>query len=315
MTQIKVFQLPAEFKQDGDKYGLCIFNFARALTSPPRGYYERPQRYFEYYSISHLIKGRGKLWMPDIPERQVRPGHGIIMPPHKIHKYGAADDIYCEDQLCFIGPIADQLYNCGIIQAGIIDFGTTRRLLPIMDAASCPSTDSLLEANLRLQRLLLDLYLENRDTSHNSAVLMDKLLKELKRNICHWWTISEMSEYCQVSEGLLRKLFKNHTGMLPKQYLDRLRMRMAATMLIEKKQTIKEIAESLGYKDRFHFSRRFKAITGISPQVYRKRFRSKNAFGDNDNIPMDTLDDAPSHYPPASEDVQPGKSEKDHPPY
>jgi AraC-like DNA-binding protein len=281
--QPKLYQLPDEIKQAGEKFGLCVFNFARELVSPPKGYYERPQRYFEYYSLSHLIKGQGKLWIPDSPEKRIEPGDCIIMPPYEIHRYGAAEDLYCEDHVCFTGPIADQLLDCGIIKKGLMNFGKVRRLLPIIEAASCPSVDLQFEANLRLQRLLLDLYLENRNTRYSQNDMMDNLLKELKKNINHWWTISEMSEYCQVGDDLLRKLFLKHTGMLPKQYLDRLRMRMASTMLTERKQTIKEIAELLGYRDRFHFSRRFKAITGLSPQNYRKRFGNYDASSSHDS--------------------------------
>ena len=113
--QLPKYQLPQAIAKTGKEYGMCIFNFARTLTSPPRGYYEQPERYFEYYSISHLIRGSGRLWMPDVPERRIEPGHCIIMPPYKIHKYGAAEDIYCEDHLCFFGPIADCMFECGIL--------------------------------------------------------------------------------------------------------------------------------------------------------------------------------------------------------
>ena len=272
-----IYQLPNEIAKTAQKHGLIIFNFGRAMVFPMGGYYRCPKRHFEFYSLSHLIKGKGKLWMPDIPERQVEPGHCIMMPPFKIHRYGAADDIYCEDHLCFCGPIADQMFNCGILHKGVINFGSVRRLLPIMEAASNPSIDSQFEANLRLQRLLLDLYHENRVISGNQGDMMKDLLIELKKDISHWWTVTEMSEFCQIGEDLLRKIFLQHTGLLPKQYLDRLRMRMATTMLIEKQQSIKDIAALLGYRDRFHFSRRFRAITGLSPQNYRKRFGKREA--------------------------------------
>ena len=273
----KLYQLPNEIRNIAAAYGLCIFNYSRAMVSPPMGYYYRPERYFEYYSISHLLKGFGKLWMPNTPERRIRPGDCVIMPPDQIHKYGAAEDIYCEDHLCFAGVIADRMFKSGIIQTGIFNFGTVRRLLPIMEAASSPSVDSQFDANLRLQRLLLELHIENRNISSGHMELIDRLIKEIEKNISHWWTVAEMSEYCQIGEDMLRKLFIQRTGTLPKQYIDNLRMRMAATMLTERQQTVKETAQMLGYRDRFHFSRRFKAITGISPQNYRKQFAKDDA--------------------------------------
>ena len=70
----------------------------------------------------------------------------------------------------------------------------------------------------------------------------------------------------------VKPVFVREVGMHPKQYLDRLRVRKASTMLRNSRQSIKEIAASLGYKEQFHFSRRFKYITGFSPQDYRKYF-------------------------------------------
>ena len=69
----KLYQLTDEIKSTSKKYGLCVFNFARALVSPSGGYYECPERYFEYYSLSHLVKGSGRLWMSDVPERRIAP--------------------------------------------------------------------------------------------------------------------------------------------------------------------------------------------------------------------------------------------------
>ena len=64
----------------------------------------------------------------------------------------------------------------------------------------------------------------------------------------------------------------NRYGVLPKLYIDKLRLNKAAELLVETNLNIAEIAEMMGYQDPFHFSRRFKAVIGFSPQQYRREF-------------------------------------------
>ncbi len=79
-----------------------------------------------------------------------------------------------------------------------------------------------------------------------------------------------MSEYCNLSENHFRTLFKKRTGMSPKIYIDKLKNQKAKDLLITTNDNIAEIANQLGYLDPFHFSRRFKELTGYAPDHYRK---------------------------------------------
>ena len=46
----------------------------------------------------------------------------------------------------------------------------------------------------------------------------------------------------------------------------------AAEYLVSSDHPISEVAERFGYRDQYHFSRRFKAVMGSSPQNYRNSF-------------------------------------------
>ena len=46
-------------------------------------------------------------------------------------------------------------------------------------------------------------------------------------------------------------------------------MNDAAERLRATETLVKDVAAALGYSDAFHFSRAFKAVFGISPQVFR----------------------------------------------
>ena len=81
-----------------------------------------------------------------------------------------------------------------------------------------------------------------------------------------------MTEFCNISISQLNRLFKKETGMTSKNYIDSIRMDIAAEMLASSTASIKQIAKELGYPDPYHFSRRFKEIKGYAPMQYKELF-------------------------------------------
>lgn len=250
--------------------GLWICS-AGGCSSPPSK--ELSRRYFEFYSLSHMYDGSGQFIDSGGRHFSVKPGQGILIAPGYIHSYGAADAPYVEDSICFCGPVADALFKYGIITNGVMHIGMVRRLLPVISLAADPALDSQLSANTALQKLLLDLYHENLHAARPEKYSSFKqLLEMLKEDTQKWWTVNEMAEICNLSTAQFRRVFRQHTGMLPKDYIDRLKLLQAAEVLTGGDAPIEQIAEQFGYQDPFHFSKRFKQITGFSPKRYRMEF-------------------------------------------
>jgi len=66
-------------------------------------------------------------------------------------------------------------------------------------------------------------------------------------------------------------LFKKETGVTPAAYFTKLKMKSALLTLQTSTLSVKEIAESLGFCDEFHFSKTFKKEFAVSPSVCRRR--------------------------------------------
>jgi AraC family transcriptional regulator len=73
-----------------------------------------------------------------------------------------------------------------------------------------------------------------------------------------------------LSEFHFARLFKTATGDSPFRFVTRIRMERAKELLRKTRLPIFEIADRVGYQKPSHFSARFRAVLGFSPDAYRK---------------------------------------------
>ena len=64
--------------------------------------------------------------------------------------------------------------------------------------------------------------------------------------------------------------FNHYFGMPPLRYVSKMRLDRAKFLLKTTALPIADVAVATGYRDLFHFSRRFKEQTGYSPSDYRR---------------------------------------------
>ena len=66
------------------------------------------------------------------------------------------------------------------------------------------------------------------------------------------------------------KLFKRSTGLTFTDYLARVRIEKAKTLLLDRNRRISEIAYDVGFQSLTHFNRIFRKLVGASPSSYRR---------------------------------------------
>lgn len=83
-------------------------------------------------------------------------------------------------------------------------------------------------------------------------------------------SITQIATGLGVSRSHFDREFNQQTGQAPKQFLINCKMIEARRYLESSHLRVGEIAEALGYKDIYFFSRQFKQLVGQSPMQYRK---------------------------------------------
>ncbi len=82
-----------------------------------------------------------------------------------------------------------------------------------------------------------------------------------------------LAAQCRISEVYFRKLFAQHYGQTPRQYILNIRIAKAKQLLTESPYTVTYVAEQCGFASLYHFCRVFRERTGVTPSQYAKENR------------------------------------------
>lgn len=83
-------------------------------------------------------------------------------------------------------------------------------------------------------------------------------------------TLEQVSSTIGLSPKYLSALFKKEMGESFTEYVNHLRVEEAKGLLTVSDRTILDIALTVGFEDQSYFSKIFKKITGLTPNVYRR---------------------------------------------
>lgn len=97
----------------------------------------------------------------------------------------------------------------------------------------------------------------------------------IRENFLEVKSVAQVAAACHVNAAYLSRLFQRFDRLSPYQYLLRLKMSRAASLLLLPGKLVKEVAEEMNFTDVFHFSRSFKSVYGMSPERFMERGRKR----------------------------------------
>lgn len=111
------------------------------------------------------------------------------------------------------------------------------------------------------------------DGDHTMPERLRKPIETMRLKFFHPWRVPELAAMAGMSPSHFFRVFKQHLGTSPHEWLRRERITHAKRRLIETEEAIKQVASQCGYSDQFFFSRDFKQVTGFTPTEFRRSER------------------------------------------
>ncbi len=103
-----------------------------------------------------------------------------------------------------------------------------------------------------------------------TSALVKQAIAYLHQNFARPLTRREIADELGMSEDYLSRTFSQELGLSPWEYLNRYRIAQAKEMLRQSADSVTVIGRRVGFHDPAYFSRVFRRLAGVSPNVYRQ---------------------------------------------
>lgn len=237
------------------------------------GVSNRPMRVLGSYALVYLVNGNGFYMDSRRNRKEMTSGDLILLFPELAHAYGPGQGGYWDEMyLVFEGPVFDLWRKCGVFTSA----GPVYHLEPVdywlqrFEEIVTPGLTPL-ERICRLQTVLADVFTnyERDPAARRDEAWLTKAHALLNVDIGKELYVNDVALRMGLSPETFRKKFVRLAGVPPWHYRMTRVIEHACRLVHEGSLTNKEIAGKLGFNDEFHFSRRFKQITGRSPTQFR----------------------------------------------
>ena len=164
--------------------------------------------------------------------------------------------------LCFDKEISRELHEDLL---NIIDLDQAAQSICLLNL--------LLALSLTQERTVLSSTDMRQYTSENSNRI-DTVLKFISDNYANYITLADVADVACMTTNSFCRFFKKMTNKSFTQFLNEVRVRNAARLLVQNDLPISDICYLVGYRSITNFNRQFKEIMGRTPNSYRNTMES-----------------------------------------
>jgi AraC-like DNA-binding protein len=233
--------------------------------------------HFPGHELILCLRGRG--WTRiEGHLHKVERGDLVWINCHHPHEHGAdREDPWEVYWLRIEGPrLAQMSEMLGVRESPVIrgvNLAEARRLcaeLFILIAGQAPGAPALIHAHVaQVLSLAFNARQQSGTTTLEIPARLQRSVEQMKMFYFEPHSVESLSRVAGLSATHFSRLFKKFFGTSPIDWLRRERISQAKRRLVDTRDAIKEIAEQVGYNDRYFFSKDFKKHTGLTPNQFR----------------------------------------------
>lgn len=234
------------------------------------------------YVLMLMLHGNGYYRDAEVGRRQLQPGDVLWVRPDLAHAYGSANGKpWGQVYVVFDGPQFDLLQRSPTFGAHHPVWHLEppdlwrRRLEGILHPSPGASPVEALRTVADFSQLLVEMATTDAAARrHPEDLWLEEslhLLGEPGRE--GWRTPQQVARTVGLSYESFRKRFASRIGKAPAKYQKDRRIDLACAAIYQGNGNFKELAESLGFCDVYHFSKTFRQVVGVPPSVYRRSVR------------------------------------------
>lgn len=242
-------------------------------------------RVLRRFTLVLMVEGRGYYRDARGAKFDLEPGDVVLVFPEIAHAYGPElGGEWTQIYFVFDGP-QFQLWRAQglldparpVLRLGSPDYWR-RRLHEVVKGEPLHSAGAPLRALGKFLNILTEMIATDAENVRQAGrdAWLEKSLRLLgERGGQGWTSPQDAAKEVGLAYENFRKRFVQLTGESPGRYQKRRRLEWACAAIYHGESSLKEIADTLGFCDVFHFSKAFKQEIGFTPSDYRKRVRGR----------------------------------------
>lgn len=232
---------------------------------------------FENWAIVYIAGGSGTYRVNNGPFQRVESGSLFIFRPNQVYQYGPDPGGFWDEYYFTLAGSrikdwesswltqVDQVKQVGSEDAAQLN--RIERIFVLMESGIAANID---RAALLVESLLFEFIMRAEATMETTKTQQFiNLIEELSNSLYQPFDAQMIAKRHHISLSTLRRIVSDYSGYPLNTYMHRMKMAEAKNILLNSTNSVKEIADSLGYKDVFYFSRIFKKYVGMSPLIFR----------------------------------------------
>lgn len=256
--------------------------------------YEVRRNGFQFHAIEMVAEGRGALTING-ENSPLRPGSVFTYGPGVKHRIrNDSDHPMLKYFLDFGGREASHLMKehglAGGVALQVTDLHEVVDLFElIIRNASSNTRHSPRLCSLLVEALVCKIaekHIPRGGADTRALATFQRAKTHLQEHFLELRSITDVARAIHVNAAYLSRLFQRYHQHSPYQFLVRLKMSHAASLLLIPGKLVKEVAAEMNFADPFHFSRTFKSVYGVSPEQFTlRRHESAKRKKANDQAP------------------------------